>query len=100
MRLGVFKRYAEIKNMRVQHKAFIRYFEIFYSVVFLRIKNMLFIRSKRIAQVYIIAVAAKTISVERLDLDRAIAHLFKNSLIGKDHGTNITPVLSYKLMKI
>src|SRR5690606_13282432 len=85
MRFSVFKSHTQIKDMWIEHKSFVGNFKAVDGVVLFGVENMFFISSERTAEMHIVAVAAETKSVERLDLDGSFFHLFEDALVRKDH---------------
>ena len=54
MRFGVFVCNTEVKNVRIQNKAFVGYFEIFDLVMFFGVENVLFIGREPFSKMYVV----------------------------------------------
>ena len=77
MGFGVFKRYTEVEDMRVEDKSLVRYFESLDGVMLPGVEDMLLIGGQGATQVYIIAVATQAVTLKRFDQDVTIFYLLK-----------------------
>ena len=81
MCFGVFHGYAEVEDVRVEHEPFFRYFEVFYFIVFLGVKDVLAVGSQPFAKVDIIGIASEALTGIRIDLNGSFFYFFLNTAI-------------------
>ena len=87
MRMGfrVFFGNAQVKDVRVEHKAVFRDLELFDLVVLFGIKDMFAVGGEVFSEMHIIAVAAQAFPVVGNDLDGAFFNFLEYAGVGKDH---------------
>src|SRR5690606_39810190 len=80
----IFHSGAQIKNMRIKHKALLRNFKRINGIMFFSIQDMLFISCQDVAEMYIITVTAEAVAVVRNNFDGTFFYFFKNAFVGEN----------------